>query len=72
MVWAVDRWPLAGWLTPITMLGRKQSLRGDHILGDYGLEETLNESAEIEWANKVSDQEMLGVTATSFKALFLK
>ncbi|KAG0726442.1 Sodium leak channel non-selective protein [Chionoecetes opilio] len=34
------------------MLGRKQSLRGDHILGDYGPEETLNESAEIEWANK--------------------
>ncbi|KAK8392277.1 hypothetical protein O3P69_017693 [Scylla paramamosain] len=34
------------------MLGRKQSLRGDHILVDYGPEETLNESVEIEWANK--------------------
>ncbi|KAK7076030.1 hypothetical protein SK128_019151 [Halocaridina rubra] len=34
------------------MLGRKQSLRGEPILADYGPEETLNESSEIEWVNK--------------------
>lgn len=36
------------------MLGRKQSLKGDLILADYGPEESLNESADIEWVNKVS------------------
>lgn len=35
------------------MLGRKQSLKGDQILADYGPEESLNESADIEWVNKV-------------------
>ena len=35
------------------MLGRKQSLRGDTILADYGPDESYNESAEIEWINKV-------------------
>ena len=35
------------------MLGRKQSLRGDAILADYGPDESYNESAEIEWINKV-------------------
>ncbi|XP_069959955.1 sodium leak channel NALCN isoform X5 [Cherax quadricarinatus] len=34
------------------MLGRKQSLRGEHILADYGPEDTLNESSDVEWANK--------------------
>ncbi|XP_064105310.1 sodium leak channel NALCN-like isoform X1 [Macrobrachium nipponense] len=34
------------------MLGRKQSLRGEPILADYGPDETLNESSEIEWVNK--------------------
>ncbi|XP_024086149.1 sodium leak channel non-selective protein isoform X2 [Cimex lectularius] len=34
------------------MLGRKQSLKGDQILADYGPEESLNESADIEWVNK--------------------
>ncbi|KAK3859162.1 hypothetical protein Pcinc_034699, partial [Petrolisthes cinctipes] len=34
------------------MLGRKQSLRGEHILADYGPEETLNDSTDIEWDNK--------------------
>lgn len=36
------------------MLGRKQSLKGDQVLADYGPEEVLNESADIEWVNKVS------------------
>lgn len=35
------------------MLGRKQSLKGEPILADYGPEESLNESADIEWVNKV-------------------
>jgi hypothetical protein len=34
------------------MLGRKQSLKGEPILTDYGNEE-MNESADIEWVNKV-------------------
>lgn len=37
------------------MLGRKQSLKGELILADYGPEESLNENADIEWVNKVSD-----------------
>lgn len=37
----------------ITMLGRKQSLKGEPVLADYGPEESLNESADIEWVNKV-------------------
>lgn len=36
------------------MLGRKQSLKGELVLADYGPEESLNESADIEWVNKVS------------------
>lgn len=35
------------------MLGRKQSLKGEPILTDYGNELELNESADIEWVNKV-------------------
>lgn len=35
------------------MLGRKQSLKGEPILADYGPEEAFNESADIEWVNKV-------------------
>lgn len=35
------------------MLGRKQSLRGDSGLADYGPEETQSESTETEWVNKV-------------------
>ncbi|BES93887.1 voltage-gated ion channel [Nesidiocoris tenuis] len=34
------------------MLGRKQSLKGDQVLADYGPEDCLNESADIEWVNK--------------------
>lgn len=37
------------------MLGRKQSLKGEPILADYGPEEAFNESTDIEWVNKVSD-----------------
>ncbi|KAI9590564.1 hypothetical protein GQX74_008731 [Glossina fuscipes] len=36
------------------MLGRKQSLKGgEPYLADYGPEESLNESADIEWVNKL-------------------
>lgn len=35
------------------MLGRKQSLRGEPILADYGPDEAFNESTDIEWVNKV-------------------
>nr|XP_036676109.1 sodium leak channel non-selective protein isoform X1 [Drosophila suzukii] len=36
------------------MLGRKQSLKGgEPFLADYGPEESLNESADIEWVNKL-------------------
>ncbi len=35
------------------MLGRKQSLRNEQILADYGPEEAFNESTDIEWVNKV-------------------
>lgn len=35
------------------MLGRKQSLKGEPVAADYGPEESLNESADIEWINKV-------------------
>ncbi|XP_048514061.1 sodium leak channel NALCN isoform X5 [Athalia rosae] len=39
-------------IIPIMMLGRKQSLKGEPVLADYGPEECLNESADIEWVNK--------------------
>jgi hypothetical protein len=35
------------------MLGRKQSLKAEPVLADYGPEEALNESADIEWVNMV-------------------
>uniref|UniRef100_A0A1I8PTZ5 Sodium leak channel NALCN n=1 Tax=Stomoxys calcitrans TaxID=35570 RepID=A0A1I8PTZ5_STOCA len=36
------------------MLGRRQSLKGgEPFLADYGPEESLNESADIEWVNKL-------------------
>ncbi|XP_039441720.1 sodium leak channel NALCN isoform X1 [Culex pipiens pallens] len=35
------------------MLGRKQSIKGESVLADYGPEESLNESADIEWVNKL-------------------
>ncbi|KAI4495187.1 hypothetical protein M0804_001388 [Polistes exclamans] len=40
-------------IIPIMMLGRKQSLKGETVLADYGPEESLNESADIEWVNKL-------------------
>ncbi len=42
------------------MLGRKQSLKGEPILADYGPEESLNESADIEWVNKVRKENVAG------------
>nr|CAD7393797.1 unnamed protein product [Timema cristinae] len=38
-------------IVPAMMLGRKQSLKGEPVLADYGPEECLNESADIEWVN---------------------
>lgn len=35
------------------MLGRKQSLKGEPVLADYGPEESLNESADVEWVNLI-------------------
>lgn len=35
------------------MLGRKQSIKVENILADYGNEEMLNENADVEWTNKV-------------------
>ena len=35
------------------MLTRKQSLRGDIPLADYGPDENLNDNADIEWVNKM-------------------
>lgn len=37
------------------MLGRKQSLKGEPVLADYGPDEAFNESADIEWVNKVGE-----------------
>jgi hypothetical protein len=34
------------------MLGRKQSIKVENM-ADYGNEELLNESADIDWINKV-------------------
>lgn len=36
------------------MLGRKQSLKGEPVLADYGPDEAFNESADTEWVNMVS------------------
>lgn len=41
----------------VKMLGRKQSLRGEVILADYGPDESFSESTDIEWVNKVSASE---------------
>lgn len=35
------------------MLGRKQSIKQENILADYGNEEMMNENADVEWVNKV-------------------
>lgn len=43
------------------MLGRKQSLKGEPILADYGPEESLNENADIEWVNKVRNENVAKV-----------
>jgi hypothetical protein len=37
------------------MLGRKQSLKLESQLADYGNEELLNESMDVEWVNKVGN-----------------
>ncbi|RWS10179.1 sodium leak channel non-selective protein-like protein [Dinothrombium tinctorium] len=45
------------------MLGRKQSLRGDVILADYGAEESFSESTDIEWVNKAWVRRFLRICA---------
>ncbi|KOB72628.1 Voltage-gated ion channel, partial [Operophtera brumata] len=45
------------------MLGRKQSLKGEQVLADYGPEESLNESADIEWVNKLWVRRILRLCA---------
>lgn len=41
-------------MIPASMLGRKQSLRGDSgIMGEVSQEETSLESTGVEWINKV-------------------
>lgn len=35
------------------MLGRKQSIKVENM-ADYGTEEMIHESADVEWVNKVS------------------
>lgn len=41
------------------MLGRKQSIKGEPVLADYGPEEAFNESADIEWVNKVTEKHVV-------------
>lgn len=58
------------------MLGRKQSLKGEPILADYGPEESLNESADIEWVNKVRKENVAqklrcGVSLNTMKSYFI-
>ena len=53
------------------MLGRKQSLKGDHILADYGPEECLNENADIEWVNKVCELQQKVFTFLNYIKLSL-
>lgn len=46
------------------MLGRKQSLKGgEPFLADYGPEESLNESADIEWVNKLCVRRLMRLCA---------
>ncbi|XP_040070521.1 sodium leak channel non-selective protein [Ixodes scapularis] len=45
------------------MLARKQSVRGEPILADYGPDESLNENADIEWVNKVWVRRVLRLCA---------
>ncbi|XP_075538386.1 sodium leak channel non-selective protein na [Dermacentor variabilis] len=45
------------------MLARKQSVRGEPILADYGPDESLNENADIEWVNKVWVRRVLRMCA---------
>lgn len=45
------------------MLGRKQSLKGESFSADYGPEESLNESADIEWVNKLGVRRLMRLCA---------
>lgn len=56
---------MKGGLEKEAMLGRKQSLKGEQVLADYGPEESLNESADIEWVNKVSHKSNIASGAFS-------
>lgn len=52
------------------MLGRKQSLKGETVLADYGPEEAFNESADIEWVNKVSYSPISNVYIDGYNEVF--
>lgn len=45
------------------MLGRKQSMRGEITLADYGPDETLNENTDIEWVNMIWVRRLLRLCA---------
>jgi len=47
------------------MLGRKQSIKLENM-ADYGNEELLNESTDIEWVNKVSVAKALSISIINF------
>lgn len=48
------------------MLGRKQSLKGEPIVADYGPEDAFNESADIEWVNKVGNAHIYNIAFLLF------
>ncbi|UYV62374.1 hypothetical protein LAZ67_2000326 [Cordylochernes scorpioides] len=45
------------------MLGRKQSMRGEITLADYGPDESLNENTDLEWVNKLWVRRLLRLCA---------
>lgn len=47
------------------MLGRKQSIRVDMMASDYVQDESLNETAEIDWVNKVTKKKYRRVVVLS-------
>jgi hypothetical protein len=51
------------------MLGRKQSIKVENM-ADYGNEEMLHESADVEWVNKVSFLQFFHVIRSRHKFQF--
>lgn len=63
IVWKKKSWIIKArkslkhlWKNNFKMLGRKQSIKAENILADYRNEEMMNESADVEWVNKVSSK----------------